>query len=468
MKNKKLIALTVVFIVAVVIAIPLSIYLSSSLSIFLHQNDACFYPNPAQYCIPIQTFPQWEQDDFNHASAIGLALLWLGIGVSGVLSATVFRRLSLSTARKWSILSIGLVIAVLLPLLTWRAIINATYIYACALSLPIGLVSIILFLVPQTAQHTVSQQMKEPAKQDEKLLSLQQAVRDDPQSFQAWTDLAYRQHKLDLNNDALTSANKALQLISENKSLEEEHRKKAYARAWFVRGAALSTMDNQEDKALQALKRALQDDPENVDALYYTARVFMFQGENDDAHRLFDNVIRLDTTYKDAYVGKNILYLAVNDFNSVLAIADKYIGQFPDDPVGWRMQGVAYTLQGEAEWDEEKIEQAKASLHKAIKSFNIALELDPTDGSIYLVKAAPFVDLGDYSQAIDVLNQGLKFDPGNTELQEEKKALLHKRRARIAGRVGRKAGSMALGGGKGLAKGSFQAGKLFWKEIFKN
>lgn len=41
-------------------------------------------------------------------------------------------------------------------------------------------------------------------------------------------------------------------------------------------------------------------------------------------------------------------------------------------------------------------------------------------------------------------------------------------RARIAGRVGRKAGSIALGGGKGLAKGSFQAGKLFWKEICRN
>lgn len=320
-----------------------------------------------------------------------------------------------------------------------------------------------LVMLVLSVKNIISQPSSQPApaslpnaiRQDEKLLSLQQAVQANPQSFEAWTDLAFHQHKLDLNDDALASVNKALTL------------NKRYARAWMVRGAALSTMDNQEEKALEALKRALQDDPENVDALYYTARVFMFQGKNDDAHRLFDNVIRLAPTYKDAYVGKNILYSAINDLGSVLAIADKYIERFPDDPVGWRMQGVAYNLQVEDLWKKD-IEEAMVLLNKAILSFNEALERNPSDSSLYLLKAGPFVDLGDYPQALKILNQGLSIDPENKELQEAKQELLHKRTARMAGRVGRKAGSMALGGGKGLAKGSFQVGKMFWKEIFKN
>lgn len=456
MNSKKLIGLISVFIVAIVAAIFLSASISSTTYTWLAQQCDGIYnmPNLGD-CMSYAQFPQWELDDLNHVSSVGLWLLWLGIGITVVLSLTVFRRIALSTVIKWSVLSIGLVIAVLLPLLTWRSIIDPTYVYASALSLPIGLLSISLFLMPQKKVHITSASQKEPAKPDQELLALQQAVQANPQSFEAWTDLAYRQHKLDLNNDALASANKALAL------------NKRYGRAWMVRGAALSTMDGQEDIALEALDRALREEQNNVDTLYYMARVFMFQEKNDEAHGLFDRVIALDPTYKDAYVGKNILYSAINDLDSVLAIADKYIGRFPDDPVGWRMQGVAYNLQGEDKW-EENIEEATALLNKAILSFNKALDLNPADSSIYLVKAGPFVDLGDYSQALKILNQGLSIDPDNRELQEAKQELLHKRTARIAGRVGRKAGSIALGGGKGLAKGSFQAGKLFWKEIFRN
>ena len=112
--------------------------------------------------------------------------------------------------------------------------------------------------------------------------------------FEAWTSLARHQHKLDLNNDALASANKALQLISENKSLEEGNRKKAYARAWAVRGAALSTMAGKEVDALAACDEALANDQNNVDALYYKGRVYTFQERDTLAHSIFDHVIQLD------------------------------------------------------------------------------------------------------------------------------------------------------------------------------
>lgn len=453
MNNKKVVALIIVFVVGIISAIPLSIYLSSALSLWLHQNNACFYPNPTQYCTPINQFQQFELDDLNHASVVGLVLLWLGIAISGVLSVTVFRRMSLSTIVKWSVLSIGLVIAVLLPLLTWRSFVNPPYMYACALSLPIALLSIALFLIPQTAQRPASQQSKEPAKQDEKLLSLQQAVRDNPQSFEAWTDLAFYQHKRDLNDDALVSANKALTL------------NKKYTRAWVARGAALSTMDDQEDKALEALERALIDEPDNLDALYYKGRVLTFQGKNDDAHDLFDRVLDLDPTYKDALVTKGTLYLAVDNYDGVLEVANLLIDRFPDDAVGRRMQGTAYQFQGE----QKGVERDKAYdlLGKALTSFNQALEIDPTDSNTYLLKAGPYAVIRDYGNALEALNQGLKIDPTNTLLQEAKADILGKRTKATASKVAGTAGRMALGGGLGLVKGSGRVGKMFW-DVFKD
>lgn len=459
MKNKKLIALIAVFVVAIIIAIPLSASIASTTYTWLLQQcDGIYHMPNLGDCMSYAQFPQWELDDFNHAASMGLWLLWLGIGITAVLNFTVFRRIALGTIAKWNVLSIGLVLAVLLPLLTWRAIINPTYIYACALSLPIGLVSIGLFLMPQTAQRTVLQQAKEPAKPDGKLLSLQQAVQDNPQSFQAWTDLAYHQHKLDLNDDALASANKAISLNN------------TYSRAWMVRGAALSTMAKKEADALVALEEALRLDENNVDAMYYKGRVYVFQEHDTLAHHMFDRVLARDPMYKDALLSKGSLYLAPDilddeHFHGALATASELIRQNPNDPVGWRMQGTAYQFRGEQRG--VKPEERLNLLSNALASFHMALEIDPTDSNTYLLKAGPYAVLGDYGNALDALNQGLKIDPTNTRLQEAKADIVGKRRKETASKVAGTAGRMALGGGLGLAKGSGRVGKMFW-DVFKD
>ena len=446
MNNKKVLVLIIVFAVAIITAIPLSIFIASTTHIWLQQNGVCFYPNPVKYCTPIEQFQQWELDDLNHASAVGLLLLWLGIGIIGVLSLTVFRRMSISAARKWTALSVGLIIAVLLPLLTWRAIINPTFVYACALSLPIALLSIVLFLMPQTKEHTVSGSQKELAKPDEELLYFQQVVEHNPQSFEAWANLGYKQHKLGLNDDALASANKAITLNNK------------YARAWMVRGAALSTMDRKEVDALAALDVALENDQNNVDALYYKGRVYVFQELDDAAHRMFDKVLKLDPMYKEALLAKGTLYLAVDNYDEVLDVANLLIRRFPDDAVGWRMLGQAFYFQGDIERDDEK---ALDYLDNAVISFNKALEIDPTDSNTYFLKAQPFVAIGDYTQALEALNRGLQIDPSNALLRNAKADIVGKRRNETASKISKTAGRMALGGGKGLLKGYGQVGKMF-------
>lgn len=303
-----------------------------------------------------------------------------------------------------------------------------------------------------------------------RLLSLQQAVLNNQQSFEAWTKLGYEQYKQGLNDDALASANEALELLSENKVLENEVTKKAYAFAWMVRGAALSTMDGKEGDALAACEEALALEPDNVDALYYKGRVLVFQERDNEAHEMFDRVIDLKPGYKDALLSKGALYLAPdilddNHFNGALAMASELIRQNPNDAVGWRMQGTAYQFRGEQRGVEP--EERLNLLSNALASFNMALEIDPTDSNTYLLKAGPYAVLGDYGNALDALNQGLKIDPTNTRLQEAKADILGKRTKATASKIGGTAGRMALGGGLGLVKGAGNVGKMFW-DVFKD
>src|SRR5207248_572725 len=114
------------------------------------------------------------------------------------------------------------------------------------------------------------------------------------------------------------------------------------------------------------------------------------------AHQMFDRVLAREPMYKDALLSKGSLYLAAdnlddNHFNGALATADKLIRRFPDEAMGWRMQGTAYLFK----WEQKGVEREKAYdlLNNALASFNKALEIDPLDASTYAVKAAPFVVL---------------------------------------------------------------------------
>ena len=157
---------------------------------------------------------------------------------------------------------------------------------------------------------------------------------------------------------------------------------------------------------------------------------------------------------------KGTLYIAADNFDGALDVAGFLTTHFPDDAVGWRMQGTAYEFQRERDKDED-------SLNKALASFNKALEIDPTDTGTYILKAGPYVAIRDYGKALETLNQGLKIDPNNKKLQEAKADVVGKLTKATASKVAGTAGRMALGGGVGLAKGYGRVGKMFW-DTFKD
>ncbi len=306
------------------------------------------------------------------------------------------------------------------------------------------------------------------AAKDEELLSLQQSVDDNPQSYEAWTELGYRQHELGQETDALASANKALEILSTKNDVAHEDSNKGYARAWMVRGAALSTMEGKEVDALAACEEALGYEPNNLEALYYKGMVFSFQEHDNLAHRTYDRILQLDPTYTPALLGKGLLYLAKDNFDAALSVASEVIEQNQDNAAAWRLQGTAYNYKGERVGAEGDLEQGNHLLDMAIASFNKAIEIDPSDPNTYLLKAGPYLATGDYGKALDTLNQGLKVAPNDKPLQEAKAKVVGIRTNEMTRKVAGTAGKIALRGGIEFAKGSADIAKLFLDVLRKS
>jgi len=394
-----------------------------------------------------------------------ILLLWLGLGAIYLLcfvKQTQFsKRLAEKTRKGWLIF--GLIVSGSLIIeavaFAWA---ETNSIVATTSGLLVGCLAGGLYF----SGWSPSVEQQEVQKQDEELVSLQQEVKDNPQSVQAWTELGYKQQKLDNNEDALVSANKAIELISGNKSLEEEDRKMAFARAWVLRGAALSTMQGKEIDAIAACDEALGFDDNNLDALYYKGRAYVFQERDTLAHQMFDRILRRNPMYKDALLSKGSLYIIAEDFEGLRAIANSLIRHFPNDVEGYRMQGLAYQFEGEKAGLQ--LEQRKELLGLALASFNTALEIDPKNASIYFLLAGPYAVMGDTGKALELLNQGLQIEPNNPLLQEAKADIVGKRTNEVAKNIAGTAGRMAVGGGIGLAKGSVGAAKIFFDVLRKS
>jgi len=304
--------------------------------------------------------------------------------------------------------------------------------------------------------------------QDEELFSPQQDVQNNPHSYEAWTELGHRQHELGQENDALASANKALEILSTKKDLANEDSNKAYARAWMVRGAALSTMEGKEVDALAACEEALGYEPNNLEALYYKGMVFSIQEHDSLALRTYNRILQLDPTHKAAMLGKGLLYLVKDNFDEALIVASEVVEKNPDDAAAWRLQGMAYNYKGERVGSEGELEEGYKLLDMAIASFNKAIEIDPLDPNTYLLKAGPYLATGDYGKALDTLNQGLKMVPNDKPLQEAKAKVIGMRTNETTRKVAGTAGKIALRGGVELAKGSVDIAKLFFDVLRKS
>lgn len=286
------------------------------------------------------------------------------------------------------------------------------------------------------------------SREEEKYIEALQTAQDSPQSLEALTNLGHIQHELGRDNEALITANKALNLAL---ILNQD-----YAPAWLLKCVALCEMEEREEEALAACNQALAIDPGSIDALFYKGKVLALQEKDNEAEAVFNEVLRRDPDYLDAYAEKYALYIIQERYQEALALAKYLVSKKPNGADIYRLLGMAYSLLGGRLQSEEYLNDAE-------RAYDKALQIDPSFAEIWALKSAIFASKGDYGKALDAVIRALQIDPHNAKALEVKAEILKARAKSIAATGGLVVLRLVVG----IVRGIVEAFIFILKSAFK-
>src|SRR5262249_32224032 len=121
----------------------------------------------------------------------------------------------------------------------------------------------------------------------------------------------------------------------------------------------------------------------------------------DRALQDFDEAIRLDPNYADAYSNRGYAFMRKGDYDRAIADFDRVLELMPDDPTALSNRGYAYLNKG--------------GYVMAIKSYDRALHQRP-DATNYANRCTARALWGkELTKALADCNAALKLEPGNSE-----------------------------------------------------
>jgi len=217
---------------------------------------------------------------------------------------------------------------------------------------------------------------------------LDQLVKEDLQSYDAWLLLS-RTHTLAENYPAaLTAADRALSL----QKTED---------AWIARALALSSL-GQDGEALVAAGNAVQCNPESPAAHALCGMILEEQGRYQEALQHLDWSLSKDSDDIDVLAHKAMVLARLQDFHGALSLAEWIVQQHPDESSGWFAKAFVLFMQG-------------AYTPAAEMAIDAALSRAPTDSDAMALKAA-IVDSdprGRTAEAQALLRQAAHLNPSS-------------------------------------------------------
>ena len=140
------------------------------------------------------------------------------------------------------------------------------------------------------------------------------------------------------------------------------------------------------DSAISNLSRAIELDPDNVDAYYLRGLLYTREEHYDEAIADFERVVELDSTHTDVMVARAMAYAARGAHYALERDHDRAITDFERsielDPYNADARiGVAgaYLLRGIAYYEKGDHREAFADIEKAIANFENIIEIDPNN-----------------------------------------------------------------------------------------
>jgi tetratricopeptide (TPR) repeat protein len=164
----------------------------------------------------------------------------------------------------------------------------------------------------------------------------------------------------------------------------------------YLRGLKWAFESNY-NKAIKDFDEAIRLDPKYADAYLGRGNAWKAKGKYDKAIQDYNDAIRLDPKYADAYFSRGIAWSgkgeydkAIKDFNDAIRLNPKH------SMVNYR-RGAVWTMKGEYD--------------KAIKDFDEAIRLNPKNVNIYKIRSIAWSAKREYGKAIEDCNEAIRLDP---------------------------------------------------------
>ena len=203
------------------------------------------------------------------------------------------------------------------------------------------------------------------------------------------------------------------------------------ADSYYEIALARITADDADD-ALVNLSKAIDLNPNYVDAYFLRGLIYGSQYDFDKAIADFEKVVELDPSHTDAkamhadaYAARGADYALEKNYDKAIADFERAIELDPDKAEFKAAAAATYFLRGATRYEEGDNESAFADLDRAISDIEKIIELDPDNsevriaiGEAYLVRGIAHFQGGNYDRAIADLERAIELENSAADLKE--------------------------------------------------
>lgn len=197
-------------------------------------------------------------------------------------------------------------------------------------------------------------------------------------------------------------------------------------------------------EALEHYKAVLAKNDTYAETYHNMGIIFRFQGDLDEARRLFQKAIDMQPDFASAYVNLALVERDAGRSDESAALLDRAVAADPDCAEAYAQRAVAYRLAGRFEQALEQYEKALSlsdnpiywngigitferldRLDDAFHAYCRSIELDPEFPDAYNNRANVYVKFGKHWQAEDDYKKAVKLDPRFASAYNNLGALLY-------------------------------------------
>jgi tetratricopeptide (TPR) repeat protein len=164
--------------------------------------------------------------------------------------------------------------------------------------------------------------------------------------------------------------------------------------------AVAASMKRDFDTAIRLFSKAIEANPNNVQAFWGRGAAYQSLGELDKAIADYDETIRLDRTSVLAFINRGSTWHIKGNFEKALADFNEAIRLDPK-------QGTAFVRRGSV-W------YTKGELDKSLADFDEAIRLNPKNSDAYIYRGFAWQQKGDFEKAIGDYTEAIRLDPKST------------------------------------------------------